>query len=567
MYEINYGELKAVNYNRKSSESEEKQILSIDSQIDENKKIVSQLGVKSLDILRESKSGKMSNKRPIFTQMIKDIKDGKYDSIVCWKLDRLARNMIDGGVVMDMLQRGTIKCIITPSKIYHSSENTLLLSVEFGSANQFVRDLSVNVKRGQTKKASIGLPHGVATLGFLNDRAGEKGNKKWLVDEDRLWKIQKLFEMFLTGNYSASRLYEYAINELKLTTVKRKRTGGNNIALSRIYDIFKDPVYAGYFFYDEQRYELDKNLPRIISEAEYEKVKSLLSRKNIPKTQHHKPVYSGYISSPLGEYIGGDIKKQLICDCKFKFAYSKRETCPKCLVEISKLSNPKFLEYRKYINIKRKKAKILDRTIKVKSIEESSIDSQLSNHIEQSLFFADEVLGWAKKYIHELENIEMRNKILFERNKESRKIELSDKKSKMRSRLYENQITNSEYGEDLIKLEKEYSDTKEEIGDAKINWIDKLDKIISVSKIARDTILNGTYNEKRQLLSDFSPNLVWDEEKLLINNNYLINKIIVAIKVSNQEFAKYEPNLSFDIQGLNEKTPLKRDDFSIMLRE
>ena len=68
----------------------------------------------------------------------------------------------------------------------------------------------------------MGVPHGVASLGFLNDRTEEKGNRNWMVDEKRLWKIKKLFELFLTGTYSAGKLYKYAIEELKLETVKRR---------------------------------------------------------------------------------------------------------------------------------------------------------------------------------------------------------------------------------------------------------------------------------------------------------------------------------------------------------
>ena len=234
-YQIDFSKLKIANYNRKSSESEDRQMLSIDSQIDEAKRISDFYRLpKFRYVFQESKSAKKEFARPEFQKMIGEIKKGNIDCIVCWKLDRLARNMTEGGIIIDLISSGIIKAIITHDKVYYPTDNVLLMAVEFGQGKQFVKDLSVNVKRGQTKKASMGTPHGVATLGFLNDRTEEKGNRRWLVDQNRFNLIKILFEKFLTGNYSAGKLYRYAVNDLKLTTVKRKRLGGELITQSRI---------------------------------------------------------------------------------------------------------------------------------------------------------------------------------------------------------------------------------------------------------------------------------------------------------------------------------------------
>ena len=58
--------------------------------------------------------------RPLFNEMIKMIQAGKADGIVCWKLDRLARNFIDGGLVIDMLQHGIIQEIQTSEGCFSS---------------------------------------------------------------------------------------------------------------------------------------------------------------------------------------------------------------------------------------------------------------------------------------------------------------------------------------------------------------------------------------------------------------------------------------------------------------
>ncbi len=114
-------------YCRKSSESEDRQVLSIESQTNELKRLAERLNLRVVDILSESRSAK-SPGGPLFNEMIKKIKQGKASSIICWKLDRLARNPIDGGQIIWMLQQGIIKHIQTYDKSYYPEDNVLLIS-------------------------------------------------------------------------------------------------------------------------------------------------------------------------------------------------------------------------------------------------------------------------------------------------------------------------------------------------------------------------------------------------------------------------------------------------------
>lgn len=557
--QIDFTALKPVNYNRKSSEDEDRQVLSISSQRDEAKRISEFYKLPNfIASFEESKSAKKEYLRPEFTKMMDMVKSGKIDSIVCWKLDRLARNMTEGGQIIDMLSSGLIKVIITNDKVFYPWDNVIVMSVEFSQGKQFVKDLSVNVKRGLKKKASMGIPNGVASLGFLNDRTEEKGNRNWKVDEERLWKIQKIFELFLSGTYSAGKLYNYAVDELKLNTVKRKRCGGQLIVTSRIYEILKDPIYAGFFIHDGERYELDNILPRIINETQRNRVLQLLSKKNIPKLQHHVSTYSGFLESDEGDFIGPDLKFQLICDCKHKFAYRGKTHCPKCGREIDKLEEPKYIIKNYYYNVRKKKFKI-----PYKSIEEENITKELKKYMDDNLSFSNSLLDWSRKYIHELKDKEVSENILKKQDKERRVKEFEQKKHKMREMLRDENITNDEYQTDLEMITVQYKDIKEDIDEN--DWYSDMLKITDLIELDKKIIENGTIEAKRNLLSTLGSNLVWNDEILSIYSKKSINTLVEGIKRTKSEFPKFEPKNYQVPQGLNKKNQAFDPIFSSLL--
>ena len=559
MNTIDFSKLKVANYNRKSSESEDKQMLSIQSQIDEAERIREYHKLPEfIATFRESKSAKTEFVRPEFSQMMAMNDRGEIDAIVCWKPDRLARNMTEGGKIIDRLSSGKLKAIITHDKVYYPWDNVIVLAVEFGQGKQFVKELSINVKRGQEKKARMGIPHGVASLGFLNDKTEEKGNRKWIVDDLRLGAIRVLFERFLTGTYSAGKLHRYAVNDLKLTTVKRKRIGGDLIVLSRIYEILKDPIYAGFFFQGGERYELEASLPRLITEDEHNKIKEILARKNIPKSQRHETLFAGFIQSEVGKSMGQDVKYQLICDCKYKFAYMDRTHCPQCGREIARLENPKYLTFTYYYNVSKKKA-----YQPYKSLSEVFVTNKLVSFVENNLTFSESLADWSKKYISELKDKEINESIFKKKKDESDKAEYESKKSRLRNMLRDEQITNEEYKIDLEELNRRYDQSS--IKKSDVDWYRKMNEIVDLTLCAIEVLQSGSIQAKRNILSKLGSNLVWNDKELNIYNSSAVNKLVEGIKLAKSISPKFEPSNFVVGKGLNEKTDAFSPVFSTML--
>ncbi len=536
MEQVDFKKLKPGNYNRKSSESEDRQVLSIQSQIDEANRIASFYQLPPfIEVFKESKSAKTEYLRPEFSKMMAMIERGDIDSVVCWKPDRLARNMTEGGQIIDALSSGKIKAIITHDKVFYPWDNVIVLAVEFGQGKQFIKELSVNVKRGQTKKAMMGYPHGLSALGFKNDRTEEKGNRKWLVDEMRLPVIKEMLKMFLSGNYSGSQIYLWTRDNVKLTTPKHKKIGGALISYSRVYEILKDPIYAGFFYYGGKRYELTKELPRLITEEEHRKILRMLSGRALPKTQIYESPYSGFVRSPDGEFVGVDMKCQIICECKYKFSYLNKTNCPKCGIKIDEINSPKYLNYSYYYNVAKRK-----RRESVKYIEEGEITSFFRSYVEKNLIMSKSLAEWCKRHIQEIKDKEIQIGLVESTNNTKRIEQLEKRKIRYREMLADGQIDSIEYEIDIKKIKEEINkinNSKNKTND----WHKVANDIIDLTTEMIETINGDSIKDKRSMLTRLGSNLIWNEKKLNIINTEAVQKLIDGLNKTKQINPKFEP--------------------------
>lgn len=98
---------KYILYARKSTDVEDKQVLSIEAQITELKDFAKKLELQIVDTLIEKQTAKKRG-RPIFGKMLERIENGEADGILAWLPDRLSRNSIDSGQIIYMLDENQI---------------------------------------------------------------------------------------------------------------------------------------------------------------------------------------------------------------------------------------------------------------------------------------------------------------------------------------------------------------------------------------------------------------------------------------------------------------------------
>jgi len=261
-------------YARKSTESVDRQIQSLDDQIRELRNLASRENYTVVEIFQESRSAKAPGNRPEFDRMLSCIEAGGLDGVLTWAMDRLSRNPVDGGRIAYLLQTGRLSMIRTIEKSYLPDDNALLLSIENGMSTAYIQNLSRNVKRGMQGKFERGWQNNKAPIGYRNDAE----TREITPDPDRFDVMREGWNLLLTGDYRLRDVIEHLHS--KGLTVHSRNGPRNIVSATALYNAFRNPFYSGQIGFNELK-KMGKHLP-MVSPDEFERVQMLLSDQGRP---------------------------------------------------------------------------------------------------------------------------------------------------------------------------------------------------------------------------------------------------------------------------------------------
>ncbi len=277
--------MKYIVYCRKSTDEKDKQVLSIDQQIAELKEFSKREHLEIIDFVIEAKTAKVPG-REQFAILLRRIEKGEAQGIVSWHPDRLARNSIDGGRIIYLLDTGKLQDLKFPSFWFDSTpQGKFMLNIAFGQSKYYVDNLSENVKRGMRHKLRLGIWPLKAPLGYIND----SNTKTIRLDSEKAKIIKKAFELFAEDKKSYTEISLY-LHKLGISRAGTKHAG-EPLKVSTVKKMLTNRFYIGILRYGGEYYEGKHE--QFISKELFQQVQKLVPKIKRPRQYGHDFAYSG----------------------------------------------------------------------------------------------------------------------------------------------------------------------------------------------------------------------------------------------------------------------------------
>ena len=288
--------VKYVLYARKSTEQDEKQALSIESQVKEMLQIAEREGLNIVDIRREAHSAKDSGQRTVFNEILKDIERDRYSGILVWHPDRLSRCAGDLGSLVDLMDQKKLIQIRTYGQTFTNNPSEKFLLMILCSQAKLENDnKSINVKRGLKTRVEMGLWPAPAPTGYLKEKRIDRKCECY-IDPDRGHVIKQMFEKVAYEKWSGRKVYHWLKFDLNFKTAG----GYKNLSLGNVYRILESPFYYGVFEYP------------------------------LKSGNWYKGKHEALITKELYDQVQGQMNSQFARSENKEFAFTKLITCGLC---------------------------------------------------------------------------------------------------------------------------------------------------------------------------------------------------------------------------------------------
>lgn len=279
---------RAAVYVRYSSENQ-RDGYSVEYQIAECQKYISQndmLFVKAY--VDEATTGKTTNNRTAFFEMLADVKRGLYDCVIVYKYSRFARNLVEATIYRQQIEKAGVRLISAMEQIDDSTpEGKMMRNIIMVMDEYYSENLAVFVQSSMYTAAKQGKPlGGVAPFGYRID-----DEKKLTIVKSEAKVIENMFNLYASG-FSLADILRWTNSQ----GIRTRR--GNQFSESGLYTILRNEKYIGRFVYEVKGYDsiiIDHAHPRIVDDETWnrvqERISTCLENKHQPKPRLRKRVY------------------------------------------------------------------------------------------------------------------------------------------------------------------------------------------------------------------------------------------------------------------------------------
>ena len=265
---------KCVLYARKSTEEDDKQVMSIEAQLFELNEYARRERIEIVKVFTEAKSAKKPG-RDGFAKMIEYIETSSEPlGILAWHPDRLARNSVDGGKIIYLVDINRIASLRFPQFWFEPTpQGKFMLQVAFGQSKYFSDNLVENVKRGIRQKLRKGEWLCLAPMGYVNNLK----TRNIEPDPTKSRVIKLAFEQYATGTHTLVSLSQFLAHH---GVVKKN---GSPLAKVSVVKMLNNRAYIGFIKHLGEWH--NGNFEPILSPTLFEAVQKVFVSRKKPRKQ------------------------------------------------------------------------------------------------------------------------------------------------------------------------------------------------------------------------------------------------------------------------------------------
>lgn len=231
----------------------------------------------------EEKETAAKSGRPVFTGMLKQLKQGKAQGVIIHKIDRSARNLRDWAMFSELPDVGVSVYVATESLDFNSRGGRLTADIQAVIAADYIRNLREECIKGIYGRLKQGLYPFKAPLGYL-DQGG--GKPKVICPKDGPL-VKQAFELYASGQIS----YVPLLQELGSRGLRNSR--GGQLTLNGLSKILQNPFYVGLIRIKTTGRTYQGLHEPLVDMATWKRVQDLRTGRCGPKTTRHNHLFQG----------------------------------------------------------------------------------------------------------------------------------------------------------------------------------------------------------------------------------------------------------------------------------
>lgn len=239
----------------------------------------------------DAKSGRSTERRDQFLQMVDDAKLGEFTAVVVYKLDRFARDRYDAAVYRRRLRDCGVEVKSAMENIPDGPEGRLMESLMEGVAEWYSADLSQKTLRGMRSNAEKCMANGVRVFGY---NVGDDG--RYVVNAGQAEVVRKIFRWWIEG-VGAPEIGR------RVASLGHVTASGRKPGRQWAHSIIHDERYVGTYHWDDVRVE--NGMPAIVDVETWTMANRRTRATTAPNRSHAYPLVGRIYDRETGQPMTG----------------------------------------------------------------------------------------------------------------------------------------------------------------------------------------------------------------------------------------------------------------------